>query len=442
MAVHDANRLPQQKGKSLAVTSKPKVIAARTATASDLRGASRLVIDATTGITDLVEAMHRNIARVPVVTASAENGRASGIAGFVYRTVRGVTRVVGGGIDAGLALLSPALAGVPNVPAREAILSALNGVLGDHLAKSNNPLAITMQLRHQGHALTLTRAGISAQLPATTGKIVILVHGLCMNDLQWKTGREGLAKAHDHGAALQRDFGFTPLYLRYNSGRHVSSNGREFASTLKALLAAWPVPVESLVIVAHSMGGLVSRSAFHYGRKARHTWCKSLDKIVFLGTPHLGAPLERGGHWIDILLGATPYASPFAKLGKVRSAGITDLRHGSILDDDWRDQDRFEHTLDALTPVPLPAGVRCYTIAATIDDGAKTQSVHAAGKRMLGDGLVPLNSALGNAAAKHDDPKRTLKFPPENQCVLHGVNHMELLKAAQVYPVLKAFVAA
>ena len=400
------------------------------------------MIDATTGITDLVEAMHRNIARVPVLTASAQDGRTSGIAGFVYRTVRGVTRVVGGGIDAGLALLSPALASVPNVPAREAVLSALNGVLGDHLVDSNNPLAITMQLRHQGHALTLTREGISEQLPSATGKIVVLIHGLCMNDFQWKTGGAGVTKIHDHGAALQADLGYTPVYLRYNSGLHVSINGREFASVMKALLAAWPVPVKSLVIVAHSMGGLVSRSAFHYGRKARHAWCKSLDKIIFLGTPHLGAPLERGGNWIDILLGATPYASPFAKLGKIRSRGITDLRHGSLLDDDWQGQDRFESGVKALTRVPLPVSVRCYTIAATIDDGAATKSVRAAGKRLLGDGLVPLHSALASALGKHDDPKQNLEFPPENQCVLHGVNHLDLLKAAQVYPALKAFVDA
>ena len=400
------------------------------------------MIDATTGITDLVEAMHRNIARVPVVTASTENGRASGIAGFVYRTVRGVTRVVGGGIDAGLALLSPALTSVPNVPAREALVAALNGVLGDHLVKHKNPLAIPMQLRHHGHALTLTSDGIRAQMPKANGKIVVLVHGLCMNDLQWKTTGDGVTKMHDHGAALHRDLDFTPVYLRYNSGLHVSTNGHEFASVLKSLLAAWPVQVESLVIVAHSMGGLVTRSAFHYGKKARHAWCKSLDKIVFLGTPHLGAPLERGGHWIDILLGATPYASPFAKLGKVRSAGITDLRHGSVLDEDWQGQDRFERSREALTPVPLPARVRCYTIAATMDDGSKTKSVRAASKRFLGDGLVPLNSALALTTSKHEDPKRILKFPSENRCVLHGLNHMELLKAAQVYPALKAFVAA
>ena len=424
------------------MTSKPKVSTAKTATANDLRGASRLVIDATTGITDLVEAMHRNVARVPGLTASSESGRTSGITGFVYRTVRGVTRVVGGGVDAGLALLSPALAGVPNVPAREAILSALNGVLGDHLVERNNPLAITMQLRHQGHALILTREAIAQQLPQASGKIVVLVHGLCMNDLQWRTGgdgADGAAVALDHGAALQADLGFTPVYLRYNSGKHVSTNGREFASVLQAMLGAWPVPVQSLVIVAHSMGGLVSRSAFHYGRKARHAWCEALDKMIFLGTPHLGAPLERGGNWIDIILGATPYASPFAKLGKVRSAGITDLRHGSLLDDDWQGQDRFQSAVETLTPVPLPTSVRCYAIAATISDDANNVSVlRAVGDRLLGDGLVPLASALG----RHSDPRRNLNFPENQQCVLHGINHMELLKNKGVYPALKAFAAA
>ena len=126
----------------------------------------------------------------------------------------------------------------------------------------------------------------------------------------------------------------------------------------------------------------------------------------------------------------------------MRSAGITDLRHGSVLDTDWQGQDRFEPSLEAITPVPLSASVRCYTIAATMDDGSKTKSVRATSKRLLGDGLVPLNSALAIANGKHEDPKRNLKFPPEHQCVVHGVNHMQLLKAAQVYPALKAFVAA
>ena len=127
----------------------------RAKAADDLRGVSKLAIDATTGITDLVEAMHRNIARVPGLTPSLENGRTGGITGFVYRTVRGVTRVVGGGVDAALALASPVLGNFTDVPARDAVQSALNGVLGDHLVATNNPLAIPMQFRHHGESLYL-----------------------------------------------------------------------------------------------------------------------------------------------------------------------------------------------------------------------------------------------------------------------------------------------
>ncbi|MGO4781095.1 esterase/lipase family protein, partial [Lysobacter sp. 2RAB21] len=92
------------------------------------------------------------------------------------------------------------------------------------------------------------------------------VHGLCMNDLQWNWD------GHDHGAALAQDDGWTPVYLHYNSGRHISVSGREFASRLERLLREWPVPVERLAIVCHSMGGLVARSACYAAEQAGHRW--------------------------------------------------------------------------------------------------------------------------------------------------------------------------
>src|SRR5262249_53335303 len=155
-----------------------------------------------------------------------------------------------------------------------------------------NPLAITMHLRQGGIPLELTPEGLAAAISSPSAKVVVLVHGLCMNDRQWK--RQG----HDHGAALARDLLFTPVYLHHNTARHVSTNGQGFAALLEALVAAWPVPLEELVIVAHSMGGLVVRSAHHAGTAAQHGWPRVLRKLVFLGTPHHGAPLERGGHWI------------------------------------------------------------------------------------------------------------------------------------------------
>jgi pimeloyl-ACP methyl ester carboxylesterase len=403
-------------------------------TAHDIRGAARLAVDTTLGITEIVESMHANVARVPLVTSSKETNRTRGLTRLVYGAVRGVTRAVGTGLDAAIALTEPLLATLPTVPAREALLSVLNGVFGDHLAAQNNPLAITMSLRHQGVALALTRDGLRDRLPTLSGKIVVLVHGLCMNDLQWCVAADESKKepAHNHGAALQRDMGYTPLYLHYNSGQHVSTNGHAFASLLKTLVTEWPIKVESIIIVAHSMGGLVSRSAIHYGTKSRHAWCKKIDKLICLGTPHLGAPLERGGRWIDVLLSAAPYASPLAKLGKARSAGITDLRHGSIIDEDWN-----SGAVDYVKVVPLPARIRSYAIAARIaHETLPSGAVARAQETIIGDGLVPVASALG----QHLDPARTLRFPKVNQIVLANVNHMGLLKRAQVYPALLAFV--
>jgi pimeloyl-ACP methyl ester carboxylesterase len=243
-----------------------------------------------------------------------------------------------------------------------------------------------------------------------TGKLLVLAHGLCMNDLQWN--REG----HDHGAALARDLSYSPVYLHYNSGLHISINGRELSDQLENLVRQWPVPLEELTILCHSMGGLVTRSALHSAEAAGHQWPRQLKNIVFLGTPHHGAALERGGNWVDVLLPISSYTAPLARLGKIRSAGITDLRHGSLLDEDWEGKDRFERTGDQRQPVPLPPDVTCYAMAAT--KGEK-----------IGDGLVHVDSALG----LHRDPDLDLAIPEDRQWIVHGIHHFELLSRPEVY---------
>jgi pimeloyl-ACP methyl ester carboxylesterase len=245
-----------------------------------------------------------------------------------------------------------------------------------------------------------------------------MIHGLCMNDLQW--ARAG----HDHGAALGHALGATPVYLHYNSGLHVSINGHALAQQLEHLFDQWPQPIDRLVLVGHSMGGLLARSATHYGRQAGHRWTARLSDMVFLGTPHHGAPLERAGNWVDILLGATPYAAPFARLGKVRSAGITDLRHGNLLDEDWVGRDRFARGADRRQPLPLPQDVRCYAVATSI--GQQSGDLK---DRMLGDGLVPLDSALG----RHRTVARCLAFAEDHQWIGYGINHLDLLSHPGVY---------
>jgi pimeloyl-ACP methyl ester carboxylesterase len=389
---------------------------------SDLRGAARLVTDATAGLTDLVEAVHERIARVPLLSQDKLDGRTGGLTGLVYKTIRGVTHVVGGSIEALLGLLAPALGSEQPIPEREALLAALNGVLGDYLSATANPLAITMTLRRRGKPLLLEAEALAKALPDAGSEIAVLVHGLCMNDLQWQRGD------HEHGAALARDLGLTPVYLHYNSGLHVSINGHALAQQLERLVEQWPQPVQRLVLLGHSMGGLLIRSAMHYADLVGPRWRTKVTDAVFLGTPHHGAPLERAGHWVDIVLGATPYAAPFARLGKLRSAGITDLRHGHLLDEDWVGRDRFGSRADRRVPVPLPADVRCYAMAASI--GQRDGDLK---DRLLGDGLVPLDSALG----QHRVAARCLAFAPERQWVGYGVNHLELLGHAEVYAQLR-----
>jgi pimeloyl-ACP methyl ester carboxylesterase len=374
------------------------------ALATDVRGAAKLAIDGVHGVVGIVEAMHQRIAGGRPL--GGPERRTTGITGLVYRSIRGTTGLVGGALDLALAAVQRTLEAAPgegealDSPGRDALVSAVNGVVGDHLARSGNPLAIPMELR--------TRPEF-----ATTPHLLVLVHGLCMNDRQWL--RNGI----DLGPDLAPVLGATPVYARYNTGRHISVNGREFAEALEQLAGDWPVPVESITLVGHSMGGLVARSAAHHAQEQGMAWRGLLRRMVFLGTPHHGAPMERGGNWLHQVLGVAPYTAPFTRLSGLRSEGITDLRHGNLLDADWA-ADRFTHR-DARTPVPLPHGVDCYAVAGVVGEGR------------MGDGLVQIDSALG----RHARRGLQLAVPPSHQWVAEGVGHLDLMGNPAVAAKLK-----
>ena len=334
---------------------------------SDLRAVAQLATQATRGVATMAEGVHHAALGTMGLAGNKPRQQTNGIPGFVYRTVHGVTELVGKGLQAAFTKLEPLLESLvdapPETPEREAVLAALNGVMGDQLAHTHNPLATPMTLRYQGRALNLHAL---PAMPAATGKVLLLIHGLCMNDLQWQANVTDDGKPQsDHGATLAAELGYTPVYLRYNTGLHTSQNGHELASMLEQLLAKWPVSVEDFTVVVHSMGGLLIRSAVHYAQQNGLRWPQQLKNIVFLGTPHHGAPLERAGNWIDVVLATTPFSKPFAKLGQLRSAGITDLRYGHVLDVDWMGHDRFKRKPDSRQPVPLPANVACFAVAAT-----------------------------------------------------------------------------
>jgi pimeloyl-ACP methyl ester carboxylesterase len=390
----------------------------------DLRGASRLAIDATTRVVDLVEAMQQGIGGGPYLLGRPLQRPIRLLSGPIYRSIRGVTRLVGSSIDLALGQLAPLLGESTPRAERDTVVSVLNGVLGDYLEATGNPLAVEMGLLHRGNRLALERRALREAFPRAGGKLLVLVHGSCLSDRSWT--RLG----NDSGAALARDLGFTPLHLRYNSGRHISTNGRALAGLLDHLVAGWPSAVEELVIVGHSMGGLVARSACHSGEAASHSWRRRLRSLVCLGSPHHGAPLEQGGHWIDLLLEVSRYSAPLARLGKLRSAGVTDLRFGNVLEEHWTGHDRFSVIGDVRRELKLPAGVQCYAVAAT-------RTPREAGGDYASDGLVPVASALG----RHARPELTLGFPEQHQWIGFGMGHLDLLGRPEVYARLRGWLS-
>ena len=389
---------------------------------SDLQAAVRLAAQATTGVIGVAEGVHQAVRQRLGLPAGAEPDRTGGLTGQIYQGIRGVTQLVGHGLDSALASLLPLVDDPANhpepSPGREAVLAALNGVLGDRLQATGNPLAQAMELRLAGRRLPLESASLMRErLAGASPHLIVLLHGLCMNDTQW------LRNGHDHGAFLAQALGATPVYLRYNSGLHTSTNGREFARQLEWLVSQWPVPLTTITLVGHSMGGLVARAACDEAQRSQHRWRAQLQHLICVGTPHHGAPLERAGHGVDVLLAATPFTAPFTRLGQLRSAGITDLRHGHVRDADWQGRERFGSSVDHREPLPLPEGVACMAVGATL---APQRGLLA--DRLTGDGLVPLRSALG----QHDDPRHRLVFPREGQRTVYRTGHLELLSSPVV----------
>jgi pimeloyl-ACP methyl ester carboxylesterase len=376
---------------------------------SDLRGMVRLATEATVGVTDLVEKVHHTIQLGQAPLGVSRAGSTGGLTGLVYRSIRGTTKLVGKGLDAGMVPVSALFPDQGSSSStRNAFVSALNGLYGDHLLATGNPLAIEMAILNAGQVPDLEQAQgfVGAQKETSvSGKVILFVHGLCLNEAHWS--REGL----NRGLKLSEDLGYTPLYLRYNTGLPISDNGHELANMLESLLSDWPCAVTELVIIGHSMGGLLARSAYHQGKLLGHDWIQHTEKMVSIGSPHQGAPLERGGNWLNLAMDMSPYTTPFTRIAEKRSAGIADLRHGSI-------------SGHGQGFIPLPTDVSCYAMAATL--GKKRSRIS---ERLIGDGLVPLDSALG----KNKDPQRALDIPESHQWVGFETGHIELLGHSGVY---------
>ena len=305
-----------------------------------------------------------------------------------------------------------------------ALIGALNGLVGDRLERSGSDLHQPTSVRVNGEPVALDMGSLSAAFPDATARLVVFLHGLMGNEFYWDWG--GAHPGDTYGARLASDLGCTPIYLRYNTGLHVSENGLSVAALLEELVQEWPVEVQEVALVGHSMGGLIARSACHQGSESGHRWTGRVRHMVSLGTPHLGAPLERGAHVAAEALHALPETRMLGAFLRRRSAGIRDLRHGSLVDEDWRDRDPNALRAAACKEVPLLQGATHFFVSATV-----TRSPHHPLGRLLGDILVLTPSATGRGRT------RRIPFQAEHGHHVSPAHHLALLNHPEVYQRLR-----
>jgi len=427
------------------------------------RGFIDLVFDVVEETTHLVERAHDSVVErsarwfAPIkpakTTVKVVTAIQTAISGGVFESIRvinGITRftvnAVADAAEAGLDQTSDSDDLELATPVRSTaagtaswyvdhLQSSLNGFWGDYLSRRKSRLDLGMTLRHHGRHLPATPEALAAAFPNPTNKVCVFVHSLATTEWLWSLSSEEHYGDPDvtFGTRLRDDLGFTPIYLRYNTGRHISENGRALATLLTEVLDAYPVPLEEIALVGHSMGGLVVRSAAHYAREHGEPWVAHLRHVACIGSPHLGAPLEKAVNLLTGVLRNVEVAGAQvpAELLDSRSAGVKDLRYGYTVDVEWAGKDPDEVFADARRNVPLVDGVGYYFLAATISRDPD----HPLGQ-LLGDLLVRLPSASGEA------PEPARRIHCSSGAVFSGMNHLCIANHPDVYEALRELLAA
>jgi pimeloyl-ACP methyl ester carboxylesterase len=304
-------------------------------------------------------------------------------------------------------------------------LAALNGAFGDTLSHTHPDLALELTVRSGGRAVALDFEELSSAFPGGGPRLAIFLHGLCETEAGWRVGGRP-----SYGSRLRDELGYSPVEIRYNTGLHVSENGRRLAAAIDQIVGAWPVEVTEIALIGHSMGGLVARSACHYGALEGAGWTARVRHVFCLGTPHIGAPMEKAANLAGWALTRLPETRPFGELVNLRSAGIKDMRFGSCVESDWCDCDPDEFLHDRCTEVPFLDTATYYFVGATIsrrhDDPLG---------RVMGDLFVNFPSASG------DGRHRRIPFEVDNGRHVGGVTHFGLLNHPAVYDQIHAWLS-
>lgn len=398
----------------------------------EVRALGELAGEATGGAVARIEEMHQGIAgRVwGSLGAAATPVRLihDGISHAVYATVRGAlngaTRAGGGALSL---TRGPDAPSIERIPVGRMAIGALNGAFGDRLEEQGSPLAIRMSVCRGGEAVEPTKAALRAAFPDATGRIVVFLHGLCETEEAW------LRAAGEHvpyGPRLRAELGYTPVYIRYNSGRHISENGGELADLLDRITSAWPIEPYEIALIGHAMGGLVARSACHQG--AGRTWVNMVRHVFMLGSPHTGAPLERAANAASAGLAKLSETKALSSALNLRSAGVKDLRYGYLLEDDWRGHDPDAYANRPATQIPFLRSANHYFVSASI-----AREPDGLAGRLLGDLLV-----IGPSAWGRGERGKRLTFPVDHYRHVGGINHFQLTNHPAVYDQFRNWLSA
>jgi pimeloyl-ACP methyl ester carboxylesterase len=378
---------------------------------SEVRALGDLAAQAVGGAADIVRDTHRAIAS-RVFGATGPGGRVTGaralhdgISGLVYAAVRTSSRTA---VRAGTlaASASGADRSLNESPRGRLVVGAVNGAWGDLLAEQGSPLAVDMAFPDDA--------------AERTPRLAVFVHGLCETEDAWRLGAD---RSEPYPDRLAREFGCTPLVLRYNTGLHISANGRRLAEVLDEVVAGWPCAVEDIVLVGHSMGGLVARSACHSGKEFGMPWVQRVRHVFSLGTPFGGADLEKAANVAGWALGALPETRALARALNRRSAGIKDLRYGNLTDECWGACDADELLRNTRCDIPWLESAQHTFIAASLFRDAE----HPVG-RLTGDLLVRRPSAW--AGGQHGERGH---FRLDDSHAIGPANHFTLLNHPKVY---------
>ena len=394
----------------------------------ELRDAGRLLGTALGELAELSRDVHRGVAGrvfgLLGTPAAPVRLMHDAIAGVAYGSTRLGTRVLPAAVGASAAAARRADTGPFADAARAHVaLAALDGFWGDRTAEDAAALSRPMRLRTHGGPLRARPANVAHDAgAAATGRLAVFVHGLCESDrCWWLRARGSTDRDVTFGSRLRDDHGWTPIYADFNSGLHISANGRELAEKVDALVRAWPVPVTEVALVGHSMGGLVARAAAERAALEQLPWSAALRHVIGLGTPHLGAPLERAVNAGTSALARLPETRPFATWLNRRSVGIKDLRYGALVEADWLGHDPDERLVDRCTAAALLPGVTYSMVSATLSRRPDGLFGH--------DLLVQHVSAHGTGTPR----SRRIEFDADRLFHVGGRHHFDLLRDPAVY---------